>query len=488
MITALLSACGGSSSGDKKEKEGKPSVPPTAPTTPAQTTANYSYYFADGKKIQVYSFDHESKEKELIMSGPTEITFSTQVNSDGIPSMGVVFLFKDGHWNYITPKDNAVKVIAEGSNIPEICDAKALIADEITYLYYATPGADKTCSEEEDNLSYRIDTSMKEDASALVLNSELFLADERQDIITNDIGKGFLIKKKYSLDTLLYSNLEFTSTVTLENKVPGYIRTTEFSNHNSIIVRFDNKLYDLTLEQLESGNIGEAFFTGTSVTTYSSRDQLYYSEGRKLYKYDLSEKVSTLVYELKTGQISDLEINQKGVLVQLDSGGADFLHISTSNLNNIKVTSLTLASTDRSSRTDSIAGGFTYSIENRDDTRRAFFVSDEGIVTTIENAEWINTPSNTLAASSLPVLLTYGDTLNTLSKWSVTTKTNDFIYGQLAKETTGMRVDSNTQSNTLLFTTLASEIEKKGLLYSFDADKADSLKLLDPNPGFTVAF
>lgn len=53
-----------------------------------------------------------------------------------------------------------------------ICDANAL----------TTPSADKDCSIDVDNLSYRIDTSMEEDASPLDNDSTLLLAGERQAV------------------------------------------------------------------------------------------------------------------------------------------------------------------------------------------------------------------------------------------------------------------------------------------------------------------
>jgi hypothetical protein len=276
--------------------------------------------------------------------------------------------------------------------------------------------------------------------------------------------------------------------VTLENNVTGYVRVKEFSDHNSIIIKFDEKLYDVTLAQLESGNIGEAFYTGSSINTYTSRNQFFYTEGNKLYQYDLVKKESTLIYEVTSGYIGDVEISAKGVLIQLGASSADFIHISTSDLNAIKVTNITLADATRSSRTGSIVGGFTHSIENVDGSRKAFFISDAGIVETIDNAEWLNIKSNTLDADSLPVLLTFGDTSTILSKWSVTTKSNELVYGVLAKETTGIRADGNTKSSSILFSTLGSVDNKKGLLYTFDATKADSLKLINNAAGFTVAF
>lgn len=490
LAIALLSACGGSTNSGKKETN--PPVGPETPTKPTEPTtpkpANYSYYFGKNNVPEIYSYDHTTGKKALVFSDPKEVTLSTNVTSDGLTTMGTVFLFKDGNWKFVTPKDNTVKSIASASNILEICDATALTTPDKTYLYYATPGVDKDCSIDVDNLSYRIDTSMSEDSSPLVLDSTLFLAEEREEVITNDTARGFLVKKNFGLDTLMYTNLDLTSTVNLESKVPGYIRTNEFSKHDSIIVRFNNKLFDLTLAQLESGNIGEAFFTGTSVATYASRNQMYYTEGKNLYKYDLAKKESTLIHTVTAGGIADVEINSKGVLVQLNSGGADFLHISTSDLNDIQVSNITLASASLSSRKDSIEGGFTYSIENVDNTRKAFFVSDEGTATTIDNAEWMNVTATTLDASSPPVLLTYGETINTLSKWSVTAKTVEFVYGQLAKETTGIRVDTNSQSDTLLLSTIASEKSKKDLLYTIDISKAGSLKSIESKPNFTVVF
>lgn len=474
----MLTGCFGSSSNSGT----------TDPVIPSKPTPNFSYYFGAGNELQVYSFDHESEEKKLIMTGPKEITFATQAGLNGLSTLGDLFLLKDGIWKYVTSKDNTVKVIAEASNISEICDATALTGAETTYLYYATPGADEDCSEEADNLSYRIDTSMEADAAALVINNELFLAGERQGVITNDVAKGFLVKKNFGLDTLLYANLDFTSTLTLENNVPGYIRIDEFSNHNSIILKFDNKLYDVTAEQLEAGNIGEAFFTNANVKTYTSRNQLYYSEGKKLYQYDLSKKQSTLIHELVTGSVGDLEINSKGVLVHVGTGSPDFLHITTDDLNAITVTNVTLEAATRSSNTNSIVGGFIHSIKNVDGSQKAFYVSDTGSVTEIENAEWAKIRANTLDAGSAPILLTYGETTNTLSKWSTDTKAIEFEYGQLSKEATGLRADSNMSSDTLLISLLSDNDDVKGLLYTLDISKADSLKPLGNGPGFTVAY
>lgn len=234
--------------------------------------------------------------------------------------------------------------------------------------------------------------------------------------------------------------------------------------------------------------IDRLLYTGSSINTYTTRNQLLYTEGNKLYHYDLVKKESTLIHEVTSGYIGDVEISAKGVLIQLGASSADFIHVSTSNLNAIKVTNITLSAATGSSRTSSIIGGFTHSIENIDGSRKAFFVSDAGVVEIINNAEWLNITSNTLNARSLPVLLTYGETSNTLSKWSVTTKSNELVYGVLAKETTGIRADVNTKSSTILFSTLASVERKKGFLYTFEAEKPDSLKSIKENSGFTVAF
>lgn len=472
LTTALLSGCFGSSSN-------------SGSTSP---TANYSYYFGLDTVLEVYSYDHESEDQKLILSAPTEMEFSTQIDENGVTNFGTLFMFKDGAWQFVTPKDNTVKVIAEASNISEVCNSTHLAGEEITYLYYTTPGADKDCSEKDDNLSYRIDTSMTADSSALLLTSGLLFADEFQDVIISDVAKGFLIKKEPTDGTVLFANLDLTSTVTLENNVTGYVRVKEFAVHNSIIIKFNEKLYDVTLAQLESGNIGEAFHSGSYLNTYTTRNQFFYTEGNKLYQYDLVKKESTLIHEVTSGSIGDVEISAKGVLIQLGASNADYIHVSTSDLNAIKVTNVTLAVATASSRTGSIIGGFTHSIENIDGSRKAFFVSDAGIVETIDNAEWLNITSSTLDAASLPVLLTFGDTSTTLSKWSVTTKSNELVYGVLAKETTGIRADGNSKSSTILFSTLASVDNKKGLLYTFDATKADSLKLINSAAGFTVAF
>lgn len=80
-----------------------------------------------------------------------------------------------------------------------------------------------------------------------------------------------------------------------------------------------------------------------------------------------------------------------------------------------------------------------------------------------------------LPESAKRLLLTYGETTNTLSKWSVSAKAIEFIYGQLAKEITGIRVDSNSGRDTLL-------------LYTIDLSKAGSLKSIETQPIFTVAF
>jgi len=474
LTSVLLSGCFGSSSNSS--------------TDPISAAANYSYYFALNSELEVYSYDHESEAQKLIFSAPTEMEFSIQIDENGVTNFGTLFMFKAGAWQFVTPKDNTVKVIAEASNISEVCNSESVTAEAITYLYYTTSGTDKDCSEKADNLSYRIDTSMTADSSALLLTSGLLFSDEFQNVIIDDAAKGFLIKKEPNDGTVLFANLDLTSTVTLENNVTGYVRVNEFADHNSIIIKFNEKLYDVTLAQLESGNIGEAFHSGSYLSTYTSRNQFFYTEGNKLYQYNLDKKESTLIYEVTSGYIGDIEISAKGVLIQLGASSANYIHVSTNDLTAIKVTNITLAEATGSSRTGSIVGGFTHSIENVDGSRKAFFVSDAGLVETIDNAEWLNITSSTLDANSLPVLLTYGETSNTLSKWSVTTKSNELVYGVLAKETTGIRADGNTKSSTILFSTLSRDKDKKGLLYTFDATKADSLKLINSAAGFTVAF
>lgn len=250
LTSVMLSGCFGSSSNNS-----------STTTDPILPAANYSYYFGMDSELEVYSYDHESKDQKLILSAPTEMEFSTQIDGNGVTNFGTLFMFKGGAWQFVTPKDNTVKVISEASNIAEICNSTSLTGEAIAYLYYTTPGADKDCSEKADNLSYRIDTSMTADSSALLLTSGLLFADEFENVIVDDAAKGFLIKKEPTLGTIIFANLDLTNTVTLENNVTGYVRVKEFADHNSIIIKFDEKLYDVTLAQLESGNIGEAFYT-----------------------------------------------------------------------------------------------------------------------------------------------------------------------------------------------------------------------------------
>jgi len=474
-ICMLVGCFGSSNSSDKST------------TKPPAPQANYSYYFADQSGIKIYSFDHETSDQKLVFSNPTELEYSTQTDAAGVISFGVLFMFKEGQWQFVTPRDNTVKLIAEGSNIIEVCDSFAVQGDKVTYLYYATPGADGECSDQVDNVSYRIDTSMEADAAPLVIDSELFLAEERQEVIANNRLQGFLVKKKFSADSLLFTNDTFTSTSKLEDNVNGYIRTTYFPNHGSIIVAFDNKLFDVTPDQLAAGNIGEPFYSGSNINVHSSRNQFYYSEGKKLYYYDLEKKQSRLVHELDSGYYGDLEVKADGVLVHLDTNSADFLLINTSDLDAVTAKSLTLESSDSSSRMDSIVGGFTYYVEKIDGSKTAYFVSDSGDVSKIHNSIWVNTPFNGLSAGSEPVLLTFGDATNTLSKWSVATRTNDFIYGEFPKEVVSIRTDSNIASDTILLSTYSVEGKSKGLLYVFDVDKANSLKLINSSSEFTVA-
>ena len=200
--------------------------------------------------------------------------------------------------------------------------------------------------------------------------------------------------------------------------------------------------------------------------TYAISNQLFYSANNKLYQYDLIKKESTLIYELLTGYIGDLEIGENSVLIQLGSSDADFVHISTGDLDAIKVTSLTLSAATASSRKSSVEGGFIYSVQNIDDSTFAYFISNAGIATTINNAVWMNINSSSLDVRSLPVLLSFGESSNTLSKWSVTTKSNELVYGTLPKDVVGMRADVNTKTDKVLFTTLSNEKAKKGMLLS----------------------
>jgi hypothetical protein len=474
LTSAMLSGCFGSSSNSDS----------------TSGSANYSYYFGTSSELEVYSYDHNSEDQKLILSAPTEMEFSIQIDENGVTNFGTLFMFKAGAWQFVTPKDNSVKVISEASNISEICNSTSLTGEEVTYLYYTTPGVDAECSAEADNLSYRIDTSMTADSSALLLTSGLLFADEFQDVIIDDAAKGFLIKTEATDGTVLFANLDLTSTVTLENNVTGYVRVKEFADHNSIIIKFNEMLYDVTLAQLESGNIGEAFHSGSNVNTFTTRNQLFYSAGNKLYRYDLVTKESVLVYQPNNGNgyFDDVVIGKNSVLIRLDVSTDEFVLVSTSDLNAITVTELTIASATQSSRTDSITGGFTFSISNIDGSKDAFFISDEGIVEKISNAAWMNVTSNILDEGSLPILLTFGETSNTLSKWSVTTKSNEFVYGVLAKEIYSMRSDVNTANDTVLFSTLGSDDSKKGLLYTFDKTQAGSLKSIKQGSGFTVAF
>lgn len=473
IITIMLTGCFGSSN----KSNSNSSVP----------ADNYSYYFAEQSGFKLYSFEHETSQQELVFSDPTELEYSIRIDENGLSSYGVLFMLKEGVWHFVTPDDNTVKVIADGSNISEVCDSTALETDAVTYLYYATPGEDADCSEEADNISYRVDTSMGVDASPVVINSELYLADERQTVLTNNTANGFLVKKEYTSDTLLFSNLDFTNTVNLENNVTGYIRVTSLANHDSIIVRYDNKLFDVTPGQLAAGNIGEAFHSGASVTVHASRNQFFYSEGLKLYQYDLAKKEPTLIHELATGYYGDITTNSKGLLVHLNTGSADFLHINTTDLNSIVVKNVTLEATERSSRMDSIAGGFTYNNEKADGTKTAYFVSNDGEVTAINNAKWVNTASGTLDVGSLPLLLKFGETSNTLSKWSVSTQSNEFVYGEFTKEVISLRTDPNIRSGRILLSTYSEEGRGKGRLYVLDINKANSLKSLGDTSDYSVA-
>ncbi|MEH6451005.1 MAG: hypothetical protein V7765_20230 [Oleispira sp.] len=476
ITTAMLSACFGSS-GTNKSSTTSPAIP------------NYSYYFALNAELEVYSYEHGSAEKTLVASAPTAMEFSTQTDDNGVINFGPLFMFKNGAWQFVTPKDNTVKIIAVASNISKVCNSESVIGEEVTYLYYTTPGADAECAQEADNLSYRIDTSMTADSSALLLPRGLLFADEFQNVIIDDAAKGFLIKTESDDGTLLFSNLDLTSTVTVESNVTGYVRVSEFAAHDSIIIKFNDKLYDVTLAQLESGNIGEAFHTGSSLNTYTTRNQFIFSDGNKFYKYDLAKKESVLIYESSTSAYSsDVAVGNHSLLIQLDTLTDEFVHVSIRDLDAIKVTNLTIASATRSSRSASISGGFTLSTSNVDESQFAYFISDDGIVETINDAQWMNVTSSTLDVDGLPILLTFGETSNTLSNWSVETKSNEWVYGVLAKEIYGMRSDVNTASDTVLFTTLSGEADKKGLLYTFDVSKADSLTLIDQTSGFTVAF
>lgn len=475
--TAMLSGCFGSSSNSDS----------------SNASANYSYYFGTDAGLEVYSYDHNSENKKLIFKAPTEMEFSTQINDNGVTSFGTMFMFKAGIWQFVTPKDNTVKVIAEASNISEVCSSTSLQGEDITYLYYMTPSDDAECSSEADNLSYRIDTSMSADSSALLLPSGLLFADEFQNVIISDDAKGFLIKREPIDGTVLFANLDLTSTVNLEGDVTGYVLVNEFSGHDSINIKLNEKLYDLTLAQLEAGNIGEAFFTGSNINVYTTRSQLFYTDNRKIYQYDLANKESALIYDIASSDspsnyISGIKINNNGLLVHLNSSDTDFIHLSTSDLNTIRSTEITLMDASRSSRIGSIVGGFTYSLENVDGTRKSSFISDTGVVSTIDNSEWINITSSSLDAESFPILLTYGETGNTLSKWSVDTKSKEFIYGILPKDVSGIRSDSNDKSNTILLSTLSKNDNAKGLLYSIDRNKAGSLKALSKSSGFTVVF
>jgi hypothetical protein len=482
-VSILLSGCFGSSSNNSSDGSDN--------KNPDLSSPNYSYYFGGTSDLEVYSYDHKSAVQELVLTAPTELAISEQIDEDGLSSLGALFMLKNGSWQFVTASSNSVKVISEASQITEICDSEPVSGEDITYLYYSISGADDDCSAKDDNLNYRIDTSMGADSSALALSAGLLFADEFEKVIVNNVGKGFIIKKEPTLGTVLFSNLDLTSSVSLEGNVTGYVRVTEFPNHDSIIIKFGEKLYDVTLAQLEAGNIGEAFYTNSNsnnLTTYAISNQFFYSANNKLYQYDLTKKESTLIYDLLSRYIGDLEISEKGVLIQIGVSDTDFLHISTDDLNAIRVTNLTLEASAGSSSMSSIEGGFIYNIKNVDEISIAYFISDAGIVTQMINAQWMNINSDTLDVRSLPVLLSFGDSSNTLSKWSVTTKLNELVYGTLPKDVVGMRADVNTKSDSVLFTTLSSDKTKKGMLYVFDKTKADSLKSISEVPGFTVPF
>lgn len=482
-VSILISGCFGSSSNNSSDGSDN--------KNPDLSSPNYSYYFGGTTDLEVYSYDHKSADQKLVLKAPTELAISEKIDENGLSSLGTLFMLKNGSWQFVTPTSNSVKVIAEASNITEICDSEPVGGENITYLYYSVSGADDDCSAKDDNLNYRIDTSMSADSSALALPAGLLFADEFEKVIVNNVGKGFIIKKEPTLGTVLFSNLDLTSSVNLESNVTGYVRVTEFPNHDSIIIKFGEKLYDVTLAQLEAGNIGDALYSGSNsnnLTTYATSNQFFYSTSNKLYQYDLTKKESTLIYELLSGYIGDLEVSEKGVLIQLGVSDADFLHISTDDLDAIKVTNLTLEVSAGSSSISSVEGGFIYDMKNVDEVRIAYFISDAGIVTQMINAKWMNINSSSLDVRSLPVLLSFGESSNTLSKWSVTTKSNELVYGTLPKDVVGMRADVNTKSDKVLFTTLSNEKAKKGMLYVFDKTKADSLKSISEVPGFTVPF
>ena len=500
LLFSLLTACGGGGSGSSgsdptpqpdPDKPTNPSEPtdPSEPTTPEPAADGFTYLFS-GSDLISYNFTNDQFSD--IAAEPKSFDLNLHANQSEFAAADAVFYLQNNHWMQVNRKTNQPEQVSSATLQTEVCDTFVLSDSSTSHLFYTTAGADTRCSDEDDNISFRIDSNMTASSAPVSLANNLQISiNETDPVLINNRLVGFLIKD--SSNNLLFSNLNTTTTVQLAANVAGQVSVYNFTSRNKALTKVDNKLYDLSLEQLESGNLGDAIFTNTQniLNVFSQDGRLFYKGGAdsQIHHFDAKTGVSTVIFDAATSTsgktVSNVEVGHNGILIKLNSD--ELLLVNLENLSAPVNKLLSVAVPNSSSSTTTVDGGFIIGGNDNDGAHRAIFISDNGDVTTINNADWLRVDSSSHQFSSLPVLFRFGSDKNALTLWSATTKTDVHSLGEFDKHISDFRVDLfvNDQGKVLL-SSRSNESAVNGQVFGMTLNSANSLKVLKAETGHFI--
>lgn len=447
------------------------------------STPQYAYAFSQSSNsMNVHSIKNEALGLELVASGISSIEPVLTVREDNSSIIGGMFLFKSGTWLFISNSNNEAKTIAQGTQFKEVCNKSAQQAGNVAYLYFSTPGADEECSKTDDNAYYRIDSSMNEKSMPIQVENGAIFDKGYTPVIIKNTFHGFLVLTEDATNTLIFVEPDLTTTVPIKTDVLKVRDVFSSINRESSIFQIGEDLYDLTLSDLKSGDIGEPVWSGTQLIYSHTPNQLYFSDRIKgnstAYKYNLDNKTVHSIYS-ENMDISDVKVSNNSVMVSISG---DYKHISTNNIDNIQSKDLSLPTRDISSSTlSNIKDGFLYSTKDKNGFYTAHYIDEKGEITVINNARWI-TPNN---MNVNPTLLQYGVHENTLSSWSTKTKSPEILFGKIPKEIVRFRLDDSLD-NTFILSSYSKNDSLDGIIYSFVKGQQGSLHKVSPDAGFGI--